>query len=518
MEYKINTKRVIGDINPMIYGHFIEHFHKQVYGGVYDPTSKFADEDGFRTDVLDALRQIQVPILRWPGGCFVDDYHWKKGVGPNRIPSFDKNWRVEEPNTFGTDEFMKLCKKIGCEPFFCTNAGTAPPEESSDWVEYCNLENEGEFAKQRIANGNVEPYNVKYWSIGNENYYTMQIGNKSISDWIKFTKNSAKMMTRVTPTLELSVSGTAEDLDWTYKVLDECKHYLKWVSLHGYWDLVFHGEWGKSDPLDGVPKAVRGIIPFGSKDGKNANYETVMGRTSAISDKIDRMRGLLVAMSLDKQVKISFDEWNLRGWYHPNVTNGITKEDYVTPRDKNGDNSTYTMADAVFTACFLNTCCRNCDIVGMANFSPVVNTRGAIFTHKNGIVKRSTYHVFDLYVNKMGDKTIDIWTSEPEKYHVDGKEVNTLDIVAALRTKDNVLTVAVVNKHATETQSIQFNFDEIVPKNYKVFSIIGKDKDSYNDIDRNEIGIELSIPEKQYEESEAFKFSPHSVNIVEFYL
>lgn len=123
--------------NKMIFGHFIEHFDNQVYGGIYDPQSKFADEDGFRADVIDALKQIKVPIVRWPGGCFVSTYHWVDGVGKDRQPVYDKTWQVEDPNTFGTDEYIKWCRKVGCEPYICTNAGTGTPEEMSDWVEYC---------------------------------------------------------------------------------------------------------------------------------------------------------------------------------------------------------------------------------------------------------------------------------------------------------------------------------------------------------------------------------------------
>ena len=156
-----------GKANPMLYGHFLEHFQRQIYGGVYDPESPFADEDGFRTDVLEALRRIKPPIIRWPGGCFVSAYDWHLGVGKERIPNFDKAWRVEEPNTFGTDEFVKLCRKLGCEPYICTNAGTGTAEEMSDWIEYCNLDHEGEYARMRIENGFAEPHNVKFWSVGN---------------------------------------------------------------------------------------------------------------------------------------------------------------------------------------------------------------------------------------------------------------------------------------------------------------------------------------------------------------
>ena len=157
MKLYVNRKREVGTRSPMLYGHFIEHFHRQIYGGIYDPDSPFADEDGMRTDVLEAMRKIKVPILRWPGGCFVSSYHWKDAVGPVRQPFFDKAWRVEDPGTFGTDEYVKLCRKVGCQPYICTNAGTGNAEEMSDWVEYCNLETEGRYARERIANGHREP-------------------------------------------------------------------------------------------------------------------------------------------------------------------------------------------------------------------------------------------------------------------------------------------------------------------------------------------------------------------------
>ena len=126
MKIITNPRQKIGQANPMLYGHFLEHFQRQIYGGVYDPTSRFADEDGFRTDILEAMRRIKVPIMRWPGGCFVSSYHWEKGVG-KRVKVFDKSWRVEDDNSFGTDEFIAYCRKLGCEPYICTNAGTADP-------------------------------------------------------------------------------------------------------------------------------------------------------------------------------------------------------------------------------------------------------------------------------------------------------------------------------------------------------------------------------------------------------
>ena len=199
MKYTFNGSRSLGKISPMIYGHFIEHFHRQIYGGVYDPQNPLSDEAGLREDVMEAMRKIKIPILRWPGGCFVSSYHWKDAVGKKRTPLFDKAWRVEDPNTFGTDEYIDMCRKLECEPYICTNAGTGTAEEMSDWVEYCNLETEGQYAKWRIENGYEKPHAVKYWSIGNENYGKWEIGAKSADEWGRLVLEAAKMIKHVDP-------------------------------------------------------------------------------------------------------------------------------------------------------------------------------------------------------------------------------------------------------------------------------------------------------------------------------
>ena len=221
-----------GRRDPMIFGHFLEHFHRQVYGGVYDPGSHLSDDSGFRRDVIEALRKIRTPVIRWPGGCFVSAYPWKKGVG-RRVPYYDKAWRVEEPNSFGTDEFVALCREVGAEPFICTNAGTGTPEDMSDWVEYCNLDI-GEWAAQRRSNGHDQPFNVRYWSIGNENYGAWEMGAKTAHEWARLVLESAKMMKRVDHRIELAIASIP-DLDWNAAVLREAGDLLDWISIHGYW-------------------------------------------------------------------------------------------------------------------------------------------------------------------------------------------------------------------------------------------------------------------------------------------
>lgn len=496
MKLHVNAKREIGTRDPMLYGHFIEHFHRQIYGGVYDPGSPLADEDGLREDVLEAMRKIKVPILRWPGGCFVSSYHWKDAVGSVREPAFDKAWRVEDPNTFGTDEYIRLCEKVGCQPYICTNAGTGTAEEMSDWVEYCNLETEGKYARQRIANGHEKPYGVKYWSIGNENYGFWEIGAKEAKEWGRFVKETAKMIKHVDPTTELTAAALT-NIHWNLELLENCGEFLDWISIHEYWDGIH-------------------------QTNDYADYEQVMAYTERLGHSIHEVRGLLAAMKLDKKIKIAFDEWNLRGWYHPNVhtiRQGVTKEEYLYPRDKNDDNTKYTMADAVFTACFLNELNRNCDIVGMANFAPIVNTRGCIYTWKEGIVLRSTYHVFDLYVNYLGDVVLDTWSEEAPSLAVVGKEgeelqVEAVDVLATRWSDRPGYAVAAVNKSPEKEQYLEIVLSDGMEKGrVGLYTICGESTESYNDVGHDEVKIE----EREvgaYVEGMKVALPPHSVNAI----
>ncbi len=494
MQYTFLKGNPIGEISPMIYGHFIEHFHRQIYGGVYDPGNPLSDKNGFRSDVLEAMRRIRVPILRWPGGCFVSSYHWKDAVGPERKPLFDKAWRVEDPNTFGTDEYVAMCREIGCEPYICTNAGTGTAEEMSDWVEYCNLETEGQYAKARIRNGHTQPHGVRYWSIGNENYGFWEIGAKKPDEWGALVTEAAKMIKHVDPRTELSAAALA-DINWNISLLKDSGKFLDWVSIHGYWDPIH-------ETNDFAP------------------YSTCMAYTNELETSVRKVRGLLTAMEMP-HIRIAFDEWNLRQWYHPNVhsvVQGATKEEYLYPRDKNDINAQYTMADAVFSACFLNMCGRNCDIVGMANFAPIVNTRGCIYTHKDGIVLRSTYYVFLLYVSYLGDTALTGWADNEAFMPVtalDGLERVTpmLDILPTYDSRTGGYAVAVVNKSADENASLVVSQLDAQAAEYRIVTVNGGSTEAYNDIDREEVSLTEGV--WQPVTTHTYTFAPHSINILQ---
>ncbi len=234
---KIDLERRLGTIDPNIYGNFIEHLGRCIYGGIYDEGSPLADADGNRTDVLEAARKLRVTQLRWPGGNFGSGYHWQDGIGPKdaRPARYDLAWFERESNRFGTDEFISTCRKLGTAPYIGVNIGTGTIDEASSWVEYCNRQGGTYFSDLRKKNGHPEPYAVKYWGIGNEIYGDWQIGHKNAADYAKMGLEFAKVMKWQDPSIKLVACGTG-DPSWDQPVLESmvqsCGLHLR-APLHG---------------------------------------------------------------------------------------------------------------------------------------------------------------------------------------------------------------------------------------------------------------------------------------------
>lgn len=444
--------------NRLLFGQFLEHFHRQVYGGVFAPGSPLSDKDGFRTDVIAALRELKIPIVRWPGGCFASAYHWRDGVGKTRQPSLDKAWGVEDPNTFGTDEFVAWCRLIGAEPYICTNAGTGTSEEMSDWVEYCNLKDLGRNARLRQANGVTEPHNVRYWSIGNENYLGGEIGAKTVEEWGPLVRESAKMMRAVDSNLKILAAATVTG-NWTPPMLKDAGKYLDYISIHGYWDALWqHG----THPSD---------------------YLHCMARSQQPEEQIQKAIELLNQNGFGGRIKIAFDEWNLRGWHHPGFPGGGANNlDEIRERDDNDLNETYTMADAVFSASFLNGCLRHAQHVHMACMAPVVNARGPLFVHPEGVVRRTTFHVLKMYSDLLQPNVV-AGNVISDSLHVDQSTVAALDALATCSDDRKQFAVALINRHPELPARWKL---DIAPgkrlANVKVTLLAGDSTDAYNDV------------------------------------
>jgi len=484
---RIDTDADLVAYDPMIFGGFIEHFHRQIYGGIFEPGSPLSDERGFRVDVIEALKELNMPVVRWPGGCFVSAYHWLDGVGPERTPAYDKAWRVEDPNTFGTDEFVLWCKAVGAEPYIAVNAGTGTIEEMSDWVEYCN-QTLGKWARLREANGYPEPHGVKYWSIGNENYGPWEPATRTREEWPMLVREAAQLMQAVDPNIQL-FAPTMEREDWVTPLLRTAGPKLSFLSIHKYWDEL----WEKA----GSPVA---------------DYMTCMKWTELPEKQIAGMSDLITE-PYRKRIRIAFDEWNLRSWHHPNTPAGLASPADIAARDLHDRNSDYTMADAVFSAGFFNACLRHADIITMANISPIVNARGPLFVHPEGIVKRTTFHVMKMYANRLGSRVAKTEV-EAERLVSGGRSVSVADAIATTDDTGTVWSIALVNRHPSKEVVCELQLKNILlDGTFEATVLAGDSPEAYNDIEN---------PNRVTPESRQLTFTkgvcelpPHSLTIVQ---
>jgi alpha-N-arabinofuranosidase len=437
----------------MIFGGFLEHFDNQIYGGIFEPSSPLADDQGFRTDVLDALKGLKMPVIRWPGGCFVDAYHWQKGVGKKRQSYGDFRWGVLEPNTFGTDEFVELCRRIGAEPYICFN-GLADPQENLDWVAYCNA-TEGKFAKMRLINGHAEPFNVKFWSVGNERYD---------KEYIHRVRDTAKEMKRLYPNLLITCSGAQDGMKGVHGYLmEQAGAYLDYVSIHSY----------ALDRGNELPRH---------------DYLTAIGTSEGPETFIANVANSLKQRNRDGNLKIAYDEWNLRAWQHPGFPRDKL-DNYNDPevralidkrRRQNDQPDQYTMADAIFAASFMNACLRNSDTVTMANIAPLVNTRGPIFVHAKGIVKRPHYHTMWMYANLLRERVANVQVMSGK---LKGTSVSTVDAVATVDKSGRNWSISLINRDPSESVTCTLKMDEApLDGAYRATLLTGDSTDSYNDL------------------------------------
>ena len=473
--------------NPMIFGGFIEHLGKQIYGGFFEPGSPLADKRGFRLDVIKAVKELKVPVIRWPGGCFVDSYHWQKGIGKERQPYDDDRWGVLEPNTFGTHEFIELCRRVGAEPYICQNS-FASVQEMADWVAYCNKKT-GRLAEMRKRNGHPEPFNVRFWSVGNER------GGKSYIDMVR---EAAVAMKKVDPSILVTCSGAHGPRAHIDPYLFEAagKH-LNLLSVHEYWIANFQRHH--------APDYLSCMMLSEKPDG----------HISSIIKSIDKA-------GMGGRINIAFDEWNLRSWHHPGFSgHNPRKVNYQDPkiialikaRDKSLEPSLYTMADALFCASFFNACLRNADHVTMANISCLVNQTGPLYVHPKGIVKRTHFHTMAMYANLLQAFVVKAKVNT-DKLTYGSASVAMVDAIATVNKSGKKWAVAIMNRNPLEEVVCTLKIGELpVDGTFKATILTGDSPDSYNDIEHpHRVApkeVELTIKKG------TISLPPHSLVIVE---
>jgi alpha-N-arabinofuranosidase len=476
---KIDIERKKGEINKNIFGGFIEHLGRCIYGGIYDPKSKNSDKEGYRNDVIDAIKKLGISVLRWPGGNFASGYHWKDGIGKKeeRPFRFDLAWKKLETNEFGTDEFIKLCKKINCEPYIVVNCGSGDINEAIEWLEYCNGKEKTFWAEKRRKNSSFEPYNVKYWGIGNEVDGFWQIGHKSADEYGKTALEFAKVMKWFDPSIKIIASGSSDwekdwGINWDYKI---CKYLSEWTDYIGIHLYVGNRE---------------------------RDFKKYMGISEVIEKRIENtanaIKTALAEIKSKRRIYIAFDEWNV----------------YYRSSEKDGLEEIYNFEDALVAGIFLNSFIRNSEIVKMANLAQLVNVIAPIRVIKDKIVLQTIFYPFEEFSKRTRGDSLDIFF-EGEDYETENRylgkfRTSYLDISSCFDGEKIFLNV--INKSEKENFYLE---GELQNENFKEISGVEITADSKEVEDSSEIRKE-KIKKIQFKgKFFKIKIKPLSLNFFE---
>ncbi len=439
----VNPKNKKGHINKELQGNFSEHLGRCIYEGLYvGDNSDIPNKNGMRTDVVEALKEMKLPVLRWPGGCFADEYHWKDGIGPkeSRKKMINTHWGgVVEDNSFGTHEFMELTEQLGCERYINGNVGSGTVQEMSEWVEYMTFKGVSPMADLRTKNGHEEPWTVDYFGVGNENWGCG--GNmrpEYYGDLYRRYQTYVRNYGAVKPVKKIACGANAGDYHWTEKVLETCfDHgwgFMDGMSLHYY--TLPTGNWNKKGS---------------STDFDEKSWYQTLSRTLFMETLIKRHGAIMDKYDPDKKIGMIVDEWGT--WYdvEPGTNPGFLYQQS-------------TMRDALVAAINLNLFNKNCDRVKMANIAQLVNVlQSVILTEGPKMVKTPTYHVFNMYKYHQDAELLDS-SLETEKIGLeDDYKVPNLTESVSLGT-DGKIHVTLGNLSLTDDYDIEGVFTETVLK------------------------------------------------------
>lgn len=428
----------VGEVDERIYGSFIEHLGRAVYGGIYEPDHPTADEDGFRQDVIDEVRKLNVPIVRYPGGNFVSGYRWEDGVGPveERPKRLELAWGGTEPNTFGTNEFLKWCKKANTECMMAVNLGLRGAEEARALVEYCNHPRGSYYSDLRRKHGVEQPHNIKLWCLGNEMDGDWQIGHKTAYEYGRAAAEAAKVMRWVDPSVELVLCGSSNSHtktfgDWEAQTLDLAYDKVNYVSLHQYYD-------NKTDDT-------------ASFLAKSMEMDSFIQTVVSVCDYIKGKK------HTKHTVNLSFDEWNV--WYHSFDADKKIERWCTAPHQLE---DIYNFEDALLVGLMMITLLRHADRVKVACLAQLVNVIAPIMTENGGGVFEQTIFYPFMHMSNYGRGMVLQSNIRCGKH--DTKEftdVPDLDGVAILSADETELTVFAVNRDFEEDCALTLDLPDM---------------------------------------------------------
>lgn len=416
----------IGKVDPRLYGSFIEHLGRAVYTGIFEPGHPLSDEEGFRKDVLELVRELGVTLVRYPGGNFVSGYRWEDGIGPvkDRPARLDLAWATLETNEFGLNEFVSWSRKAGTEVMMAVNLGTRGPAEARDIVEYCNHPSGTYLSDLRRSHGYEKPHDIKLWCLGNEMDGPWQMGAKTAYEYGRTAAEAGKLMKWVDPSIELvacgsSGSGMPTFASWEAEVLDQCYDQADYLSLHSYY----------GNRNDDTPSFL----------AKSLDFDRFIRSVISICDYVKAKK------RSKKTINLSFDEWNV--WYHSNSTND-EKARWIKARPILED--IYNHEDAVLVGDLMITLLKHADRVKIGCLAQLINVIAPIMVEEGGAWRQSIYYPF-MYTALNGRGTVLGSVMRSDKYDcAEFTDVPYMDAVAVLSEDEKTLTVFAVNKDLKE--------------------------------------------------------------------
>ncbi|MGC1298204.1 MAG: alpha-N-arabinofuranosidase [Alloacidobacterium sp.] len=458
----IDTDRQIAPVSHELFGSFLEQLGRAIYQGVYDPGSNLADEHGFRTDLAKEVRELGVPIVRWPGGNFVSGYHWLDGVGPKdkRPAVLDRAWDTLETNQFGTNEFITWARLVGTEPLLGLNFGTRSAEDAAALVEYCNVSGGTKWSDLRRAHGYMEPHGVQFWCVGNEMDGPWQIGHMPARDYGLKATDAGRQMRAVDPTIKLIACGSSGPfmptyIDWDRSVLEECYDVVDGISLHHYW---------------------------GNTEETNRDSQTYMAMNLAMDRQIREIAAVCDTVRAQKrsgkQLWLSFDEWNV--WYR--ARGGDFADGHRNPHPHLLEEP-YNLEDALLVGGLANSLIRNSDRVKVACLAQLVNVIAPIATNESGILRHTIYYPYAWALKYARGCALNVQLEGPG-YQVPtlGRPIEStglplpgfgavpwVDIAATIDAKNKTAALFLFNRNLDKPQEVEVVWRDGPPSSVKAF-------------------------------------------------
>jgi len=428
---KMDPEMEIGEVDPRLFGSFVEHLGRSVYGGIYEPNHPYADEEGLRSDVLEMVRELNLPIVRYPGGNFVSGYNWEDGIGPkeNRPKRLELAWRTIETNQFGLNEFVGWCRKARTAPLMAVNLGTRGPDAARALLEYCNHPGGSAWSDLRRSHGFPKPHAIQTWCLGNEMDGPWQIGAKTADEYGRIACETAKVMKWVDPTIELVACGSSNKSmptfgTWEAEVLDHTYEHIDYISLHQY---------------------------YGNFDGNTAHFlANSVGMDQFIQSVISTCDRAKARKRSQKSINLSFDEWNV--WYHSQEADRLIPAWSVAPHQLE---DVYNMEDALLVGCMLITLLRHADRVKIACLAQLVNVIAPIMTSSGGLAWRQTifYPFRDTSLFGRG-RALDLRPQSPMYDDSEFGSVPYLETMGILSEGSDSLVIFAVNRSLDEAMEL----------------------------------------------------------------